>query len=238
MKSTIKLSIIALTLTISSIACSQQRYAADQYDITEFSSIKSSVVGNISIRQTQNTSVSAEGNEEMLDLLEVKVDNGTLVLDMVEQGLKKLKRGNGKLNILITTPNLTYIDNKGVGNLVIEGIFNSPELTINSSGVGNTSIENIKAGSINVDSEGVGNITLIGTADNLDIESEGVGNIYAERLKTKSAFISSEGIGNVKCYASEYLKASAEGIGRITYFGNPKKTNLSKEGIGKIKSGD
>lgn len=238
MKTAIKLAITTIILAISSVACSQPRDATDQYDITEFTSIKSSVVGNINIRQALSTNVTAEGNEEMLDMLEVKIENGTLVLNMDERRLKRFNRRASKLTISITTPNLTYIDSEGVGNIVIEGTFDTPELTINSSGVGNIKAENIKAGSVKVDSEGVGNIILIGSADNIDIESEGVGNIDTYKLKAKRAYVSSEGIGNVSCFASEYLKASSKGIGKITYYGKPKETNLSKEGVGKVKSGD
>lgn len=238
MKTAIKLAITVIILSISTVACSQTRYATDQFDITEFSSIESSIVGNINIRQGQTTNVTAEGNEEILDILEVKIENGTLVLDMEERLLKRFNRSANKLTVSITTPNLTYIDSEGVGNIVIEGTFKTPELTINSSGVGNITAENLQAGYIKIDSEGVGNIILGGTADNIDIKSEGVGNVEAEKLRAKNAFASSEGVGNVSCFASEYLKASSDGIGNITYYGKPQKTDLSKNGIGKVKSGD
>jgi len=84
----------------------------------------------------------------------------------------------------------------------------------------------------------VGNITLGGTADNVDISSEGVGNVHADGLKAKRAVVSSEGVGNVSCHATEYLKVSSQGIGNVHYLGNPKEKDLSKDGIGKIKAGN
>ncbi|MDD4777463.1 MAG: DUF2807 domain-containing protein [Fermentimonas sp.] len=238
MKTAIKLIITLIVLSFSTAACTQSRYATDQFDITEFSSIESSIVGNINIRQGQTTNVTAEGSEEILDILEVKIENGTLFLDMEERLLKRFKRSANKLTVSITTPDLTYIDSEGVGNIVIEGTFKTTELTINSSGVGNITAENIRAEYIKIDSEGVGNIILGGTADNVDINSVGVGNVEADRLKAKSAFVSSEGVGNVSCFATEYVKASSDGIGNVTYYGKPRETDLSKNGIGKVKSGD
>lgn len=238
MKTAVKIAIIAIFLTISNVSCTQTRYASDQFDITEFSSIKSSIVGNINIRQAQSTNVTAEGSEGILDLLEVKIENGTLILDMDKNLLKRFNRGANNLTISITTPNLINIDSEGVGNVVIDGTFNTSELTINSEGLGNIIAENLHAGYIRVDTEGVGNIILGGTADNIDIQSEGVGNVDADRMKTKSAFVSSQGIGNISCFASEYLKASSEGIGNITYYGRPLETELSKEGIGKVRPGN
>ena len=55
---------------------------------------------------------------------------------------------------------------------------------------------------------------------------------------TPNSVVISEGVGNVSCYASKYLKIDSEGIGNVTYYGKPKDTNLNKDGIGKIKSGD
>lgn len=238
MRTTLKLAIIAIILTLSNNACTQQRYATDQFDITEFSSIKSSVVGNINIRQSQSYKVTADGSEDMLDILEVRVDNGTLILDMDERQLKRINKRANKLTISISTPTLNYIDSEGVGNFVIEGTFETPELSINSSGVGNLTAENLNAGYINIDSEGVGNITIGGTSDKINIKSEGVGNVKADKLKANSVFVTSEGVGNVSCFATEYLKASSNGIGNITYYGKPKETDLSKNGIGKVISGD
>ena len=43
MKTSIKLLITAIIFSFSSVACTQTRYATDQFDITEFSSIKSSI---------------------------------------------------------------------------------------------------------------------------------------------------------------------------------------------------
>ena len=238
MKTVIKLAIIAVVLSISTMACTQTRYATDKFEVTAFTAIESSIVGNIIIRKGQTTEVTAEGSEEMLNLLEVEISNGTLELDMEDRLLKRLNRNANRLTVTIITPNLTYIDNEGVGNIVIEGTFDTPELTIYSEGVGNITAENLQAGYIKVDSEGVGNIILKGSANNIDIKSEGVGNIEAERLKAKSVTVFSKGVGNVSCFASEYIKASSDGIGNITYYGKPQKTVVSNLGIGKVKSGN
>ena len=50
-------------------------------------------------------------------------------------------------------------------------------------------------------------------------------------------FLNPEGVGNVSCFATEYLKASSNGIGNITYYENLKKQFI-ENGIGKVRSGD
>ena len=237
MKRLLSLTFITLLLAVSSSSCAQTRRATDQFDVSDFTAIESSVVANIQIRQSPRTSVTAEGNEEMLDALDVRMENGKLILKMEESFLKRFRKRSENLVIAITTPTLTRINSEGVGNIVIDGTFTSPELVIQSEGVGNITAVNLRAEKVVIDSQGVGNITLGGTAASVDISSEGVGNVNADGLKAKRAVVSSEGVGNVSCHASEYLKVRSEGIGNVRYLGNPAEKDLSKDGIGKIKVG-
>ncbi len=238
MKTTITFTLIALLFTSCIATNGQSRHATDQFDVTPFTAIESSVVANIEIRQSSNTSVTAEGSERLLDILEVRMDNGKLVLDMEDRHLKKLKGNADKLIISITTPTLSEIDFEGVGNIEIHGTFSMPELIIDSEGVGNFKANNLDVEFIRISSEGVGNTTLGGKADRVEISSEGVGNVNASKLVSRSTTVSSEGVGNVSCHASEYLKIRSDGIGGVTYYGNPAETDFFKNGIGKIKAGN
>ncbi|HBB01111.1 MAG TPA: hypothetical protein DCZ19_08610 [Porphyromonadaceae bacterium] len=238
MKRLLSLTLITMLLAVTSSSCAQSRRATDQFDVSDFTTIESSVVANIQIRQSPRTSVTAEGSEEFLNALDVRMDNGKLVLNMEKSFLKRFGKRSQNLVISITTPTLTRIDSEGVGNITIDGTFTSPELTIQSEGVGNITAENLRSEKVVINSQGVGNITLGGTADSVDISSEGVGNVHADGLKAKRAVVSSEGVGNVSCHATEYLKVSSQGIGNVHYLGNPKEKDLSKDGIGKIKAGN
>lgn len=238
MKNLNTLILLILLLSISNISCAQTRQSKDEFDVSNFTAIKSSVVANIEVRQASQTSVTAEGSEALLDLLNVKMDNETLFLEMEDRFKRKIRNNSNKLTIYISTPSLTYIDSEGVGNIKIIGSFDTPELAIRSEGVGNIEADNLYAGKVKIDSEGVGNISIKGKAESVEIGSEGVGNINTQKLTTQSAVVISEGVGNVSCYASDYLKIKSEGIGNVTYYGNPKDKNLDKDGIGRIKSGD
>lgn len=230
---------LATLLLISCVATNgQSRYATDQFDVTPFTTIESSVVANIEIRQSPTTQVTAEGSERLLDLLEVRIEGNKLILDMEERLLKNQKARNERLTIMITTPTLSKIDFEGVGNIEIHGNFTGDELIIDSEGVGNFNANHLDIGFLRVSSEGVGNTTLSGNADRVEIRSEGVGNVNTSKLRSRSTIVSSEGVGNVRCHASEYLRVRSEGIGGVTYYGRPAETDLSKEGIGRIKAGD
>lgn len=238
MKISATLTLIAVLLSACISSGAQSRQATDQFEVTEFTTIESSVVANIDIRQSSTVSVTAEGSEELLNILDVRMDNDKLILSMEKQFHKRYKNQFGKLTISISTPTLTKIDHEGVGNIEIKDTFTTPELTIKSEGVGNFKADKLDGGSIYIFSEGVGNINLGGKAERVEIKSEGVGNVNTSQLTAQNVVATSHGVGNVSCYASEYLKARSEGIGNITYYGNPAKKDVSKEGLGKIKAGN
>lgn len=238
MKISATLILIAVLFTACVSVGAQSRQAADQFEVSEFTAIESSVIANIHIKQSPTVSVTAEGSEELLNILDVRMDNDKLILTMEDRHLKKNNKRSDKLLISISTPTLTRIDFDGVGNIEIEGTFSTPELTIDSEGVGNLTADRLDVGSIYISSQGVGNTTLGGKADKVEIQSEGVGNVNTAELTARSAVVTSQGVGNVSCYASEHLKVRSEGIGSVRYYGNPADKELNKEGLGKIKAGN
>lgn len=238
MKISATLTLIAVLFTACISVGAQSRQAADQFEVTEFTAIESSVVANIHIKQSPTVSVTAEGSEELLNILDVRMDNDKLILTMEDRFLKRHKGRADKLVISISTPTLTRLDFDGVGNIEIDGAFSTPELTIDSEGVGNLRADKLDAESIYISSEGVGNISLGGKTDKVEIKSQGVGNINTTKLTSRSAVVTSQGVGNVSCYASQHLKVRSEGIGNVTYYGNPADKELNKEGLGKIKAGN
>lgn len=228
-----KLSTLLLLVLIftTSMACAHPRQSTDKFEVSNFTAIKSSVVANVEIRQSPETSVIAEGDDDMLDLLKVRMDNETLVIEMNKKRINRFKNNANKLTIIITTPNLTKIESEGVGNITIAGSFETPKLKIDSEGVGNFRAENLYAGTVEIESDGVGNIKVGGNAESVYIKSEGIGNTDAKDLISLTTYVESDGVGNVSCYASEYLKIDSEGIGNTTYYGKPKQSNINKDGV-------
>ena len=236
-----KTTFLALTLLISlnSTSCAQSRTAKDAFEVSNFTAIEASVVANIHITQSAGTAVTAEGSEELLNRLEVRIEGDRLILDMEDEGFwKRFGRNAGKLTIRIATPTLTKIDFEGVGNIHVDGTFNTPQLEINSEGVGNLIANSLECEFVKISSEGVGNTTVGGKTNKVEIHSEGVGNVEADRLIAREAVVSSQGVGNVSCYASDFLSIRSQGVGNVQYYGKPEKTDLIKDGVGKIRPGN
>ena len=81
---------------------------------------------------------------------------------------------------------------------------------------------------------GIGNVTLSnGNASNLNISLVGIGSIDAQNYQVKNITIQNSGIGSAKIWATDSLKGTLSGIGKISYKGNPE-VSINVSGIGKV----
>lgn len=231
------LGVCALTFT----SCVQsQRVTSERYDLQPFSEINSDIVGNILFEQSNETSFEAQGSEDMIDKLMWDVKDGVLYLDY--ESPKRINfsffKSKQKLEITLSSPEITRIQNDGVGNITLGGEINTEKLEIQSNGVGNFKAFDLSCREVHVSSAGVGNLSLGGVTDSLSVYSDGVGNVKTDELETKRAIVHSSGVGNVSCYASGSIDIDADGVGNVTYYGNPKLKKINSNGIGRVKSGD
>jgi len=86
----------------------------------------------------------------------------------------------------------------------------------------------------NIDLKGVGTVILSdGNASDFKISLSGVGNIDAQNYQVEHIIITHSGVGEAKIWATNSLKGSLSGVGKIFYKGNPTiEVNVS--GVGKI----
>lgn len=233
--------IFLIGICIIATSCSlkaQQRITSRTFDVPAFEAVESHSVANIHFVQGSSTSVRAEGNKELIDQLNVDVKNGKLIIEMPENAFKNTKWKNKKPDIFISSPVLNLIEMEGVGNLSFETTFNSPKLEIVFDGVGNLKALDLNCEHIIIYSKRVGNIELGGKTNILSVSSDGVGNINTEKLIAQHAKINLSGVGNISFYCSESMEVDLSGVGNAIYYGNPKNKNISKSGVGKLKSGD
>lgn len=205
------------------------------YDVKEFTKIEANAVGDIYYTQATDgkTSVQISGPDNYIDLFQVSVKDGTLLITMP----KNTRFSNGKkLKIEINTPKLNGIDFKGVGDIYIKEGLTTDKLDVSSKGVGDVKIYSLTCEDVKVQSMGVGDVSLQGTAKNAILHSKGVGDIEAQDLHAENVDASSKGVGSITCYATKSIEASAKGVGSIKYGGNPESKQISSKGVGSIKS--
>ncbi len=105
-------------------------------------------------------------------------------------------------------------------------------------GVGETVIQNVNSKKFTCKINGVGSCDLNGKVKSFNISVNGVVSVNARQLIADDVVANLNGVGSVKLYAKNSLNASVNGIGGLTYFGNPAELILNDSGIGGITKGD
>ncbi|NLX81969.1 MAG: DUF2807 domain-containing protein [Proteiniphilum sp.] len=236
------LSIALMMLAINLGACAQSKNSENgsstktvkNYSIDSFTEIKSEIVGNIIFTQGEQTLVRAEGTQKEIDNILVTCEDGKLIF----QSNVKNQKGKSNLTVYITSPNITKINHQGVGTFTLKDKVSLENLEIDFDGVGNLSAEDLECKNLEAGYQGVGNMKLKGLAVNVKLKTEGVGSTDAKEFYAEHLDVKASGVGSVKCRASKTIAISSEGVGGVTYWGNPEIKNINKEGIGKVKAAE
>ena len=197
-----------------------------------------------------NAQVKGNGNlaSEMRKLSNFKAIEITIGYDkiIVNCGEEPSIHISGDENIL---PLITTRISKGILKIESDSTFETKadsEIIINVKslkeftfdGVGETVIQNVNSEKFTCNINGVGNCDLNGKVKSFNISVNGVGSVNARQLIADDVVANLNGVGSVKLYAKNSLNASVNGIGGLTYFGNPTELILNDSGIGGITKGD
>lgn len=202
-----------------------------EIEIKEFSSLHVNGAFEIVLLQGDKAELRFEGNEELIN--EIEIDQNDDQLSIILQSDKNKTFKKNELKIFITLVNLENLVFEGVGEIKTDGFLVLDKIEINGKGVGNIEL-NLDAEEIITELNFVGNMKLVGTAEHVFLSNEGIGNIDAAELIAQNVEIISSGIGAVSVYCENELSIEVNGIGSVTYTGNPEVISEKVSGIGKI----
>lgn len=206
-----------------------------KYSVSSFHKIESNVPAKIIFMQGNTTSVEANGPDNYIPFIKVSSKDSVLHIWISNNNNQLYNLKGDHVEIKISSPQLTSISHKGVGNILLKETIKVKDLTIISKGVGNIKSEAIEGEHINVISDGVGNVLIKGKAQSASYESKGVGNLDAKDMIASDITVDQKGIGNVSCYGSGRIEITSKGIGNVDYYGNSEIARLNKSGIGSVR---
>jgi hypothetical protein len=173
-----------------------------------------------------------DGTSELIDKLIIDQQGDLLILKMEKIGGFNFNKED--LKIRISLKDLKELDYEGVGNVKTNGLFKVGNLKLLGNGVGNLELE-LEAKEIDADFDMVGNITLQGNAYRAIFENNGVGKLDASQLIVENMEVKSSGIGKVDVHCKGDLSLVVDGIGKVSYSGNPRIIKKEVSGIGKVE---
>jgi hypothetical protein len=219
------------------------------FDLAPFDEISSETVIDIEVVQGNKQQVTAEGNENMMNYIELKVINNKLYVD-----LKNGSYNHFELKVYITIPSIKEVELESTGNVYLseftkleslnlysnstgnidcDGIFEiKNDLNIRSSSTGNVSIK-MNCNELDVEANSTGNVTIKGTCNTQHVNLDGTGNYNAFDLNSKECTVTTNGTGDARVNVSEQLYAKIRSVGSIYYKGDPK-VNVQDSSIGSL----
>ena len=189
------------------------KQATEHRKVDSFSKISSKGAYDVDVQVGDATSVTISGDDNLVKLVETKVEDGALFIN-TKENVRPSKKG---LKISITTPKLEAFNLKGAGDVTITGI---------------------KGDSFTANLFGAGDVTASGNVNNLNATLKGAGDMHLYDLHAANATAQLTGTGNLDVWASKYLKADMSGVGDLSYKGHPTKVDKDATGVGDIKSED
>lgn len=204
---------------------------SESRDVAGFDQVVMEYSGEMEIIQGDAEGLTIETDDNLLQYIRTKVDNGTLTIDLTES--KDLNPSKSiKYELLVQ--NLSRIESRG--SLVARAqSLRTESLTVDISGSGEVTIGSLEAQELAVQVDGSGKLNLGGQVTTQRIDISGSGRYDAGGLASASAEISIDGSGNAVLQASDTLDISISGSGKVQYYGNPR-IDQSISGSGSVES--
>ncbi|NNC84291.1 MAG: DUF2807 domain-containing protein [Flavobacteriales bacterium] len=194
-----------------------------EFQVGKFHSVNLAGSWDMHVTQGNTHSVYAEGDDEILEKLEVIEKDGHLKIRT--QKMKDWKSYKGKsMTIYVTMPDFESMSLSGSGAIQIGDFSNLKGINLSIAG----------SGSINAEGEltmsdysefhiaGSGDMNVDGSAPDLEIHIAGSGDFKGSDLRTGTAEIHIAGSGDVHIHCETELEAHIAGSGDVIYRGSPQ----------------
>jgi hypothetical protein len=221
------------------------------FDVSGFDSVILEGFGNVFVQQGQDESLSVQTDDNLISLLEIKVQGKELRLglkpgleirpsksityNLIVQDLNRVTlSGSGNFYVEPVQSNNLTLSLLGSGNIDIKGL-NTGNLSVDLKGSGNITAEDVKAKVVDASLQGSGDIKLAGNANTQNVTIAGSGNYLAGNLETDRTEVSVPGSADITVWVNDELNVRVSGSGDIQYYGKPT-VDQNVSGSGHIKS--
>lgn len=221
--------ILIITFSIAVNAQEEEGWESKKFEVGDFSEISIEGAFKVYLVQGEQCVVTVKTtNEDLFDDIKIKRNQNEVDIKL-DQSLLSYSR----VSLYITFKTLENLRIEGGVNMKTNGYLDLNNLTVNIEGGANVDLY-LKADKVKIYGEGGFLFELNGVTNALDITIKGAGHVDADELKTKNVSFTTAGFGTGTVYATESINAKIEGVGKLSYKGNPKVTQYI-DGLGSVK---
>ncbi len=196
----------------------------------DFVRIKASRGLDVYITKSNKVSLVVEADENLHELIETDVVNGTLIITAKKNiGLAKAKK------IHLSVENINEILVSSGAEIYSENTFFTDELRINASS-GSEAKLTLNVNHLTCETSSGAGIYLNGKAINFNARSSSGSDIKAYDLETSNCIAKASSGSNIKVNVSDSFEGKASSGADINYKGNPKIIDQDKSSGGSIRN--
>ncbi|MEL6671201.1 MAG: head GIN domain-containing protein [Bacteroidota bacterium] len=258
-KSTLALAVLSMVFSACSLVdpiCIDATgpVEADTLALASFTKIDSRDVANVYLRSGATQEIIVEGEQEVLDAAEVRVDNGTLIVE-----IDGCFRGNMTFDVFVTVPPaqaLEKVEVSGASDLetqdsmaIADGFefrvsgagdadfvaLNPVQLaTVKISGSGNADLV-LSADDLETDISGSGDMKLKGSGTSFTADISGSGDLKSYNYQSVDVSVKASGAGDAEVFVNGgILDVTISGASTVLYKGTPSSVNSNISGAGSL----
>ena len=204
---------LAALLSFATLTAAPGQAAEQVRNASPFKTINAQGPVSLVVEVGKAYSIRVEGSQKFIDRVTTEVVNGELRLGYKEKNNVNIKDDE---RVIVTLPELTAFTGEGAGLVILN---------------------RVRGDNFDVNYRGAGSLQMNGQVKRLRLDAEGVGEVDAKGLVAQDADVSFRGIGAVSVHAKNRLQAEVQGMGELTYYGNPRSLSKSVSGIGSVVAG-
>ena len=194
----------------------------------------------VDFMQRPNVAVNVSGPENLVQLADVRVENGVLIIGYTQP---VRVRGERDLKVAVSAPELASVAVHQNGDFEVRGSLHADQLSLQSAGDAEIAADHIQASSVTIEAadrsdvdlgrvqadrveataHNRAEIDLSGDVQQAVLTNNGSGDVDAEDLRAATVTATGNASGSIKVNPTEALYATANGRGKIEYRGYPSK---------------
>lgn len=211
MKNKFKLFLLSLLAATVSVAQTKETRSVET-----FTKISFRVPGKLYLRQGSPQKVEIEGDSEVLEKIETRVESGRLIVGNEEKWFNWTWHNDDKVNVYVTVKDIDAISVSGSGDLIAETKLTGSDFDLKVSGSGSLLAEIDANGDIEADVSGSGDINLKGKCRNYDSDVSGSGKVNLSIAIADRATFGVSGSGKILATGTaQSVKTSISGSGKV-----------------------
>lgn len=185
----------------------------DTLDLKDFNAIRVNGQGDIEFIQSDTYKVILTSNEGVLEQLDCRVEDGTLVLSRKEH----VQLVADKYEFTIYAPVLTALTVNGAADMDLSSYKSHEPLTISVNGAADLELENVQVPALSVSVRGAGDLELKDMdVDRLSVEVRGASDVVLSgRAREVSLSISGAGDIDARNLEADVWKTEKNGMGKV-----------------------